>query len=168
MSDQSDRRPHAEGVHSTGPVRPSWTHIALRVRDLERSVAWYEQLSPLRVLRQFSDDYGVGAWLADPASASPFVLALSEFAPEKDPFGFAPPTVLGPFAHFGFELTSREAVEDVARHAEADGSLTYPATQMSPPIGFICFVEDPDGNTVEFSYGQGTHAIWDEEWGEDG
>ncbi|MEN8234998.1 MAG: VOC family protein [Actinomycetota bacterium] len=153
-------------IHDAGPGTPAWTHIALRVRALDRSIEWYERYTPLRVLRAFSDDYGVGAWLADPDSPSPFVLALSQFAPDKDPFGFAPPTVLGPFAHFGFELTSREAVAEIARQAEEDGSLTYPATQMSAPIGFICFVEDPDGNTVEFSFDQGTHAIWREEWGE--
>jgi hypothetical protein len=37
---------------------------------------------------------------------------------------------------------------------------------MKPPIGYICFVEDPDGNTIEFSYDQGTYSIWQEVWGD--
>lgn len=157
----------AEKVHDVGPSRPSWTHLALRVSDVERSIEWYERYTPLRLLRKFSDEYGVGCWLADPdAAASPFVLVLSQFAPENDPFDFAPPTVLGPYAHIGFELPSREAVREAARMAEEEGILTYPETQMAPPIGLICFIEDPDGNTVEFSYDQGTYAIWKEEWGD--
>jgi len=152
--------------HDIGPRKASWTHLTLKVLDLERSIEWYETNTPLEVLRRFSDAYGVGVWLADPgAGAAPFVLVLSQFVPEKDPFGYAPATVLGPYAHLGFELTSREEVEAIAARAESDGTLTYPATQMPPPIGLICFVEDPDGNTVEFSFDQGTYAIWDEEWG---
>lgn len=151
---------------TVGPDRPRLTHIALRVRDVERSIEWYERYTPLRVLRRFSDDYGVGVWLADPADrACPFVLVLSQFRPESDPFGYAPPTVLGPYAHLGFELDDRAAVEEIAERATADGILTYPPTEMADPIGYICFVEDPDGNTIEFSHGQGTYEILAEEWG---
>jgi catechol 2,3-dioxygenase-like lactoylglutathione lyase family enzyme len=151
---------------TSGPERPRLTHVALRVRDLERSIEWYERYTPLQVLRRFSDDYGLGVWLADPGDrACPFVLVLSQFTPELDPFGYAPPTVLGPYAHFGFELTDRESVDRIASQAAEDGILTYPATDMPEPIGYICFVEDPDGNTIEFSHGQGTYAIVEEEWG---
>lgn len=156
-----------ERAYDIGPSKPSWTHLALRVSDVERSIEWYERYTPLRLLRRFSDGYGIGGWLADPeATASPFVLVLSQFASENDPFSFAPPTVLGPYAHIGFELPSREAVGELARMAEEEGILAYPETQMAPPIGLICFIEDPDGNTVEFSHDQGTYAIWAEEWGD--
>lgn len=149
-----------------GPNRPRLTHVALRVRDLERSIEWYERYTPLEVLRRFSDDYGTGVWLADREDrACPFVLVLSQFVPDLDPFGYAPPTVLGPYAHFGFELTERGEVDRVADQAAKDGILTYPATEMPAPIGYICFVEDPDGNTIEFSHGQGTYGIIEEEWG---
>ena len=154
-------------VYDVGPGRARWTHIQLRVGNVEQSIAWYERATPLRVLQRSADDYGVGVWLADPEDAShPFVLALSQFDPDTDPFGFAPPTVLGPFAHLGFELESRAEVDAAADLARADGSLTFPPTQMPPPIGYICFVEDPDGNTIEFSYDQGTYATVREVWGE--
>jgi len=140
--------------------------VALRVNDVEESIDWYESYTPLRVLKWFSDDYGVGVWLAGPADvACPFVLVLSQFSLEKDPFGYAPPTVLGPFAHFGFELTDRESVDEIAARAQAEGIVTYPETQMASPIGCICLAEDPDGNTIEFSDDQGTYTNWDEEWG---
>lgn len=157
----------SERHHNTGPRKASWTHLTLKVRDLEQSIDWYETNTPLEVLRRFSDDYGTGVWLADPGTGdAPFVLVLSQFVPEKDPFGHAPATVLGPYAHLGFELTNRDEVEEIAVRAEREGWLTYPMTKMPPPIGLICFVEDPDGNTVEFSYDQGTYEIWREEWGD--
>ena len=56
-------------------------------------------------------------------------------------------------------------IDPIAERAADDGILTYPATDMPDPIGYICFVEDPDGNTIEFSHGQGTYGIIAEEWG---
>jgi len=160
MSGAGDR------VYSKGPGRPRWTNLALRVGDLEASIEWYERYTPLRVVRRFKDQYGRGVWLADPDDEAPFILTLSWFAPETDPFGYAPRTVLGPYAHLGFELPSRDAVDEVAARAEAEGILTYPCTEMPPPIGYLCFVEDPDGNTIEFACDQGTYTIWEEPWGE--
>lgn len=149
-----------EPVHEVRPDRPRWTHLALRVGDVEQSIAWYERFTPLRVLQRTSDGRGVGASLADPLDEPfPLILTLAQFAPETDPFGFAPPTVLGPFAHIGFELQSSDKVDAIAAVAEAEGTLTFPPTMMPPPIGYICFVEDPDGNTVEFSYDQGTYTM---------
>lgn len=156
-------------VAEAGPGRPRWTHLALRVGDVERSIEWYERHTPLRLLQRNRDELGFGAWLADPADAAqPFILILAQFLPETDPFGFAPRTVLGPFAHIGFELLSREAVDEVARLAAEEGTLSLPPTLMPPPIGYICFVEDPDGNTVEFSCDQATYAIVRQVWGSGG
>jgi catechol 2,3-dioxygenase-like lactoylglutathione lyase family enzyme len=154
------------GSQRVGPPRARLTHLALRVVDLEKSIEWYLAYTPFELLDRSSDDFGVGAWLADPRDADcPFVLVLSQFDPDKDPFGYAPATILGPFAHLGFELMSRAEVDAVAARAEAEGSLTMPPTQMPPPIGYICFVEDPDGNTVEFSADQGTYQAVRDTWG---
>ena len=151
---------------AAGPGRARWTHLALRVDDVERSIAWYERYTPLRALHRSTDEFGKGAWLADPLDAPwPFVLVISEFHPEVDPFGGAPDAILGPFAHIGIELLTREAVDAVATMAGAEGTLALRPTQMPPPIGYICFVEDPDGNTIEFSFGQGTYATIRDVWG---
>ncbi|HAX82623.1 MAG TPA: glyoxalase [Actinobacteria bacterium] len=154
------------GKAELGPGRARWTHLALRVDDVDRSIAWYERYTHLRVLQRSSDEFGRGTWLADPLDAAvPFVLVLSEFHRGVDPFGGAPDAILGPFAHIGIELPTREAVDEVAAMAERDGVLALRPTQMPPPIGYICFVEDPDGNTVEFSFDQGTYATVRREWG---
>lgn len=156
-----------DAIYDVRPERPRLTHIALRVTDLDRSIGWYEQYTPLTLLQRIADEYGRGAWLADPADvALPFVLSLSEFDPEADPFGFAPPTVLGPYAHLGIELTSREAVDEAAAMADEEGALTLPPTQMPPPLGYLCFVEDPDGNTIEFSFDQATYTVVSDKWGD--
>ena len=36
---------------------------------------------------------------------------------------------------------------------------------MPKQIGYVCFVKDPDGNTVEFSYDQGVYEKAREVWG---
>ena len=48
---------------------------------------------------------------------------------------------------------------------EAAGCLGMGATEMPPPIGYICMLRDPDGNMVEFSYDQGVYAKAKEVWG---
>ena len=32
------------------------------------------------------------------------------------------------------------------------------ATELPPPVGYICMLRDPDGNLVEFSWDQGVYA----------
>ena len=153
-------------IYDLHPDKPRWTHIALRVIDIEASIEWYESWTPMELLSRTKDETGYGAWLGDPDNADmPFVIVLAQFFPDKDPFGFAPNTVLGPFAHLGIELTSREAVDAMAERAEKAGNLTFGPQQMPPPIGYICFVEDPDGNTVEFSFDQGVYATARDTWG---
>ena len=145
---------------------PRWTHIALRVRDVDASIAFYTEFTPLELLHRRQDDYGHGVWLGQPDSPDkPFVLVLAQFFPETDPFADAPQEVLAPFAHLGIELTSAAAIDEIAARAEAAGCLAMPATEMPPPIGYICMVTDPDGNRIEFSYDQGVYAKAREVWG---
>jgi predicted enzyme related to lactoylglutathione lyase len=36
---------------------------------------------------------------------------------------------------------------------------------MPAPIGWIFMAQDPDGNTIEFSYDQGVYATAQQVWG---
>ena len=124
---------------------PRWTHIALRVRDIEASIEFYTRHTPLRLLVRREDENGFGAWLGhDDAPEHPFILVLASFLPDRDPYADSEPAALGPFAHLGIELESRDDVDAIAATA----------AQLPPPIGYVCMVKDPDGNTIEFSYGQ--------------
>lgn len=155
-----------DDVYEVHPPKPRWTHIALRVKDIEATIDWYTSHTPLQLLEKREDDMGFGAWLGhDDSVEHPFILVLSQFYPETDPFKDAPMATLGPFAHLGIELTSRQELDDLAAKAEASGALAMPPTEMPPPIGYICMLRDPDGNMIEYSYDQGVYAKVQEVWG---
>jgi len=140
-----------------------WTHIALPATDIDKTIAWYEEFTPLRLLDRREDADGYGAWLGHPDMVdTPFILVLVSFF--KDQNGPLQP-IMSPFAHIGIEVTSREEVEELARRGEAAGCLAWPPTDMPPPIGYICALKDPDGNMIEFSFDQGVYAKVQEVWG---
>jgi catechol 2,3-dioxygenase-like lactoylglutathione lyase family enzyme len=160
----SDSEPN---VHNAiRPASPRWTHIALPSHDIDKSIAWYEKHTPLRLLDRREDADGYGAWLGHPEAADhPFVLVLASFFPGHDPFAGEPFAALNPFAHLGIELPEHADIDDVAARAEAAGCLAMAPTEMPAPIGYICMLRDPDGNMVEFSYDQGVYAKAQEVWG---
>jgi catechol 2,3-dioxygenase-like lactoylglutathione lyase family enzyme len=61
---------------------------------------------------------------------------------------------IGPLSHFGFGLDSRDAVDAVARRAEAAGVLTIAPRDGGNIVGYHCYLHDPNGHSVEFSFGQ--------------
>ena len=153
-------------VHAIRPSSPRWTHIALRVADIDASIAWYQEYTPLKLLDRRQDDLGFGAWLGhDDAADRPFILVLAQFLPATDPYAAYPQEVLAPFAHLGVELPTHDAVDDAAAAGEAAGCLAMPPRQLPPPIGYVCMLRDPDGNMIEFSYDQGVYAKAREVWG---
>lgn len=130
-------------------MRPVLTHVALHVRDLEASLAFYCSYCGLEVIHDRGGDGGKRVvWLAGPEKAAGAVIVLLAGGPgqaqdfDRD------------FSHIGFALESRAAVEAVARRAEVDGRLVWPVRDDAFPAGTYCGVRDPDGNAVEFSYGQ--------------
>jgi catechol 2,3-dioxygenase-like lactoylglutathione lyase family enzyme len=86
-------------------------------------------------------------WLAERESDPSFVLVLFEVPAESD----AGTTNL---QHLGFAVASREDVDAAAAAARADGILAVEPAYAGPVVGYFCIVDDPDGNHVEFSYGQ--------------
>ena len=150
-------------------TRARWTHVALPVSDLQRSIDFYESLTPLVLVARNTDDSGDGAWLSNEGeSEEPFVLVLSEFYEEgRERYGLVegePIPILQPFAHIGIELPTKQAVDETAERAAEMGSLHWEARQMAPHIGYICAVRDPDGNVVEFSFDQKVHSTVEDFW----
>jgi catechol 2,3-dioxygenase-like lactoylglutathione lyase family enzyme len=154
-------------------TRPRWTHVALPVSDLDRSLEFYTTVTPLVVVARNEDENGRGAWLSnDKQVEDPFVLVISEFIPDMArQFGQEPgepvPT-LTPFAHIGIELPTKEDVDAAAERARAMGALHWEPRQMPAHIGYICAAKDPDGNVIEFSWNQKVYATIRDLWGDSG
>jgi len=157
----------AQRTYQIFPEEQRWTHIALPpVKDLESSITWYEKHTHLKLLARNESDVARGAWLGDPTqTSSPFVLVLAQFLEGKDPFRGAKHTPLGPFAHIGIEVKEKSKVDEIAALAESEGCLALAPHFRPPPVGYVCFVRDPDGNVIEFSYDQGVYEKAKEVWG---
>lgn len=141
------------------PPEPRWTHVALRVADIDATIEWYTTHTPLKLLNRRRDEAGYGAWLGhDDSPDKPFILVVAQFFPEADPFKDSPIATLAPFAHLGIELTGRDELDRAAEVAREAGCLAMPPTDMPDPIGYICMLSDPDGNMIELSYDQGVYA----------
>ena len=135
-----------------------WTHLALHVRSLNASIAFYERYTNLRVIDRHSDASSTGMeviWMSDQPAAeeNSFVLVLQEGVPKSTPDA-APQSPLGPISHFGFAVPSREDVDAVASEAKTSGPLRFGPPFLNPYAGYLCIVQDPDGHNVEFSHGQ--------------
>src|SRR5690606_29704369 len=78
--------------NKTQLTQPRWTHIALPVSDLERSIEFYTTITPLVVVARNTDENGKGAWLSNDGQVeNPFVLVIAEFIPEVgERFGVKP------------------------------------------------------------------------------
>ena len=158
----------SDSTYDLHPAEPRWTHIALRVRDMDATIAWYTEFTPIELIDRREDDMGYGAWLGMSGETNnPFILVLAQFFEGKDPFADAPLATLAPFAHLGMELPTKDAVDAIAERAKAADCLAMPPTMMPPPIGYITMLRDPDGNMVEFSWDQGVFATLQERWSAD-
>lgn len=126
---------------------PALTHIALHVRDLDACIAFYREFCGMTVVHERSDRGHRVVWLAEPGKENDFIIVMIPGGPgrhqaEQD------------YSHFGFALESRAAVDALADKAAAAGRLVWLPREEPFPVGYYCGVRDPDGNFVEFSYGQ--------------
>ena len=128
-------------------MKPSLTHLALHVRDLDACIRFYESYGEMRVVHDRVAGGHRVVWLAEEGREKEFILVVLPGGPgrnqaEKD------------FSHLGFALESRDAVDTIAERARAEGILVWEPVDEPYPVGYYCGVRDPDGNFVEFSYGQ--------------
>lgn len=131
------------------------THVALCVTDIDASVAFYGRYAKMRVVHERDDpDAGTRVvWLSD--GTRPFVIVLA-LAVDAEP-------VLLPFAHLGVGCASREEVDALCDQAFAEGALVQRPTDSGPPVGYWAFLKDPDGHTLELSFGQEVAFTVDED-----
>ena len=136
-----------------------WTHVALPVSDIDRSIAFYEAVTPLVLVRRNNDELGRGAWLSHEGQVDPpFVLVLAEFGEKLAArFDIEPGVeipILQRFGHLGIEVAHREEVDAAADRGRSRYGLAWEPMDMGAYIGYTCAIKDPDGNTIEFAHNQ--------------
>ena len=127
---------------------PTLTHLALHVRDLPGMIGFYREHCGLEVIHEREDTPGTQVvWMAEPARARRFIFVFISGGPGRD-------QEPGDYSHLGFALESREAVDAAAKKGREAGCLALEPREEPYPVGYYCGLSDPDGNLVEFSYGQ--------------
>jgi lactoylglutathione lyase len=116
------------------------THIALPVRSLASSTAFYDTFAGMKVVHSRP---GV-VWLSD--LTRPFAIVLIETTNAVKP--------LLPIAHLGVAVASEAEVDRLCQLARQTDHLLMPAHQSGPPVGYWALFSDPDGHTLEVSFGQ--------------
>lgn len=125
----------------------AFTHLALHVRDLEACVTFYEKYAHLRLVHDRSSNGKRIVWLAEPGREAEFIIVLIPGGPGRN-------QQATDFSHLGFALDNKAAVDAIAEQARAAGILEWEPRQEPYPVGYYCALRDPDGNFVEFSFGQ--------------
>lgn len=128
-------------------MNPVMTHLALHVCDLEACIAFYREFCGMRVIHERSKEGMRVVWLAEPGRENQFIFVMVPGGQRRD-------QAAGDYSHFGFALESRAAVDHMAEKARTAGYLAWEPREEPYPVGYYCGVRDPDGNMVEFSYGQ--------------
>lgn len=129
-------------------MKSIFTHCALHVKDLEKSVAFYKEFCGLTVVQEHGDgpnDHAVWMTESDRMSDYVFVLLLGgqgHHQPKTD------------LTHFGFALDSMEKVDEIADLGRRAGCLAWEPETFPFPVEHRCALRDPDGYIVEFSFGQ--------------
>jgi catechol 2,3-dioxygenase-like lactoylglutathione lyase family enzyme len=126
---------------------PRITHIALHVADLDACVAFYRRFCGMEIVHARAVGGQRILWLAEPGRDTDFIFVMMSGGDnlqlgERD------------YRHFGFALGSREAVDAIAEAGERERCLVWPPRDEPYPVGYYCGLRDPNGNYVEFSYGQ--------------
>lgn len=128
-------------------MRPSLTHIALHVPDLQACIDFYEQFCGMRIIHERAGKGSKIVWMAEPGKEHQFILVIMPGGTERH-------LAADDYSHFGFALDSRQQVDAVAQQAELAGCLIWAPREEPYPVGYYCGLRDPAGNYIEFSYGQ--------------
>ncbi len=126
---------------------PRITHIALHVRSLTDCVTFYARYCRMDIVHQRRSGDKEIVWMAESGREKDFIFVLMNGGEDLVLSG-------NDYRHFGFAVETRDAVDDIAAQASKDGCLVWPPREEPYPVGYYCGLRDPNGNYVEFSYGQ--------------
>jgi len=128
-------------------MKPAFTHCALHVQDLDRSIAFYRSYCGLEIAKEHGQGESRVVWLASPGEEKNFVLVLLGGGPARA-------QAEDDMTHYGFGVACREDIDAIAERARSEGCLHWEPRDYVPPTGYLCAVKDPTGYIIEFSYGQ--------------
>ncbi|UFP92898.1 VOC family protein [Gloeobacter morelensis] len=122
------------------------THVALPVSNLDATIDFYGRYARMQVVHRRRDAKSGDevAWIGD--QTRPFVIVLLQ-KPALE-HRLLPP------AHLGVACESREEVDRLCAQARSEGCLRNGPDDYGPPVGYWAFLADPDGHTLELSFGQ--------------
>jgi catechol 2,3-dioxygenase-like lactoylglutathione lyase family enzyme len=123
-----------------------FTHIALPVSHVDCSIEFYAKYATMQVVHRRTDQTTRSdvVWLSD--LSRPFVIVLIQ-VPQVE-------HRLLPLAHLGVACKTREEVDRLCQEAQQEGILQEGPHDAGHPVGYWAFLQDPDGHTLELSYGQ--------------
>ncbi|MBA4047946.1 MAG: bleomycin resistance protein [Sphingomonas sp.] len=121
-----------------------FTHIALVCANADKTIEFYRRFADFTVIHDRRDSSGRVFWLSDLKRA--FAIVFIEQAEAESP--------LGPLGHLGVCVKSRDEVDLRARTARTLGYDVSGPQDDGPPVGYWAFIADPDGHTLEISFGQ--------------
>ena len=113
------------------------THVALAVRDVRRSLAFYRKV--LGVVAVYEEEDSIQA--QTPGTHDVLVF-------ERDPRRAGK---RGGVAHFGFRLVKPVPVATIVRRVRSGGGKVLSKGEFAPGLPFVFFA-DPDGYEVEVWY----------------
>ena len=120
------------------------THIALTCSNANATIEFYQKFASLNVVHQREDNGVTVFWLGD--GRRPFVIVFMETE--------NPETPLGPFGHIGVAVETKQRVDELCQEAKKVGVKVNGPEDFGPPVGYWAFLKDPDGHTLELSFGQ--------------
>ncbi|QKE63237.1 VOC family protein [Aquipseudomonas campi] len=112
-------------------MRPSLTHIALHVPDLQACIDFYEQFCGMRIIHERAGKGSKIVWMAEPGKEHQFIFVIMPGGTERH-------LAADDYSHFGFALDSRQQVDAVAQQAELAGCLIWAPREEPYPVGYYC------------------------------
>ena len=129
-------------------MRPTFTHWALHVQDIQQSVKFYREFCGLEIVQEHGkgpNDHAI--WMTEAGRKGDYVIVLLLG-------GLVNKQAKNDLTHFGFAVSNRDEVDRLAEKGKLSGCLAWEPKEFPFPVGYRCAVYDPDGYIVEFSYGQ--------------
>ena len=120
------------------------SHVALSVRDMEASVAFYARFAGMREVQRRNRSGRPVVWLSD--LSRPFVIVLIEVDRVEGR--------LDGIAHLGIGCASRREVDELCELARGESRLRLGPEDAGKPVGYWALLRDPDGHNLEISFGQ--------------